>query len=118
MSNAKLARLAVIGVFVALIFLGICETAAHAATPAAVHAQLPPVGPYPDAPCEDPDTHGKNIYIGADGSFWECICEHNTFIAHSCAWYNQGPISGSLRRRLKARYHFRAIPRLRVLVLS
>lgn len=109
-------RLAIIGVLVAAIWLGILETAAHAATPVAVHSHLPPVGPYPDAECNYESS--GDVYIGADANFWECICEKRTFIPDDCAWYNQGPVSASLKRRLKARYHFRAIPRLRVLVLS
>lgn len=102
----------------AFLSLAVLFTAYTVASHAAVVSQLPPIGPYPDAPCEDPDAHGTNIYVGADGNFWECICEHRTFVKPDCAWYNQGPITRSQKLRIKAQYHVRVIPRLRVLVLS
>lgn len=79
-------------------------------SPAPVAAMLPPVGDYPDAPCEDPDVDGGNFYLSPTGDFWECICEHRTFIKDDCAWYNQGPINQPESRRLKAKLHRKKLP--------
>lgn len=71
---------------------------------------LPPVGDYPDAPCEDPDVDGGNFYLGPSGDFWECICEYRTFGPPDCAWYNQGPINQDETRRIKAKLHRKSLP--------
>lgn len=107
-------------ILVAVAALGGVAQAADAtkpATPRAHVAMLPPVGDYPDAPCEDPATDGGNFYLGDNGDFWECICEVRTFVSppHDCAWYNQGPITSEESRKLKSKLHRKTIPRGRAI---
>lgn len=82
-------------------------------SPTPVVAMLPPVGDFPDAECNY-DSSG-NIYIGATGHFWECICEKRTFIPDDCAWYDQGPITGAESRKLKSKLRRSTLPKGRVI---
>lgn len=78
-------------------------------------AQLPPAGPYPDAPCNLASR--MDIYIGPDGTLWECVCEALT-TGHVCDWYDQGPVNRArLLRRVKLRLHVRQLPRMVVIRL-
>lgn len=111
------ARIAIAFMVSAFVLAVVVDVKVFAATtkPRAVAAMLPPVGDYPDAPCEDADTDGTNIYIGPTGDFWECICEHRTFGPPDCSWYNQGPINSAEKRRIKLRLHVKKVPRMRVI---
>lgn len=59
-------------------------------------AELGPTGPFPDRPCNL--AARMNIYIGPDGTLWECVCEALTQ-GHVCDWYDQGKVSGEEMRR-------------------
>lgn len=72
-------RLAVIGVFVALIFLGICETAAHAG----VNARTPAAQAPPERPCTFQNRLDIEIL---NGVWFECSCEA-LIIGTVCDWY-------------------------------
>lgn len=73
-------RLAIIGVFVALIWLGICETAAHAAN----HVKAPVVkAGLPVGPCNE--FHVGDIEI-IEGVLYECGCNVRLFIPNDCGW--------------------------------
>lgn len=111
------ARCAIAFMISAFVLAVVVDVKVFAATtkPRAVAPMLPPVGDYPDAPCEDADTDGTNIYIGPTGDFWECICEHRTFGPPDCSWYNQGPITSSEKRKLKAKLRRATLPRGRVI---
>lgn len=80
--------------------------------------QLPPSGPFPDAPCNL--SSRMDIYIGPDGTLWECVCEALK-AGHVCDWYDQGPVAGARNSRLRKRalvsLHVRALPRLVVIPL-
>lgn len=110
-------RRLVLGAIVAVLLLPLYPAesawAGHAKpkNAAPVAKMLPPVGDYPDAPCEDPATDGGNFYLSPSGDFWECICEVRMFTPHDCAWYNQGPLTSAESRRLKAKLRRPSIPR-------
>lgn len=73
-------------------------------------AQLPPVGPFPDAPCNL--ANRMNVYIGPDGTLWECVCEALTS-GHVCDWYDQGSVRTKPRK--KVRMQLRVLPRVMVI---
>lgn len=101
------------GLLTAAILVGACLVPEHGDA-----AQLPPSGPFPDAPCTMASR--MDIYIGPDGTLWECVCEALK-AGHVCDWYDQGPATAArnARRRKRAlvRLHVRVLPRLVVIRL-
>jgi hypothetical protein len=69
---------------------------------AGTHASLPPVGPYPDAPCNL--SARMDIYVAPDGDLWECICEALK-TGHTCDWYNHGAGNSAAEQRRIKRLH-------------
>jgi hypothetical protein len=63
--------------------------------------QLPPSGPFPDRPCNL--AARMNIYVGPDGTLWECVCEALAS-GHACDWFDQGPVNARKLRRVKLRH--------------
>lgn len=99
----------------ALVFLVVCCALAVIVDAKTFAAQLPPAGPFPDAVCNW-DAR-MDIYIGPDGTLWECVCEQLQE-GHACDWFEQGNVRANrLRRAARSRYHLRAIPRLVVIRL-
>lgn len=80
--------------------------------------QLPPSGPFPDAPCNMASR--MDIYIGPDGTLWECVCEALK-AGHVCDWFDQGPATAARnqkrRKRALVRLRVRILPRLVVIRL-
>lgn len=113
------------GLMTTVLIMGACLVPehSHAATPAAkpagVVAMLPPVGPFPDAVCDEDNSPG--IYIGPDGILWDCVCEKiGDTIA--CDWYEQGMATrqrnAKLVRKAKLRLRITRLPRLVVIRLG
>lgn len=108
-------RVAVVAFAAGALVLG-QQTIAHAEPVQRPASQLPPSGPFPDAECNEDAAH--DIYIGPDKAFWECVCQTMIFGPPDCQWYEvPSEVEARLRRRVKARYHLRVIPRLKVIPL-
>lgn len=95
---------------------GIFVVVAHADAkrPAARSPELPPAGPFPDAVCNE--EAAMDIYVGPDGTLWECVCETMPSGVPACDWYDQGPVKARrIRRAAKLHLHVRVLPRLVVI---
>lgn len=73
-------------------------------------SMLPPIGPYPDAPCTLASR--MNIYIDDYGELWECMCEALTE-GHVCDWVNHGAEGVADFRRIARKLHLARLPRMR-----
>lgn len=101
------------GLITTLLIIGAClvpehaQAGTHAKAPKPViHRELPPVGPFPDAPCNEDSR--MDIYLAPDGTLWECVCEALA-TEHACDWYEQGSWKTSkMRRRFTIRTPLRA----------
>jgi hypothetical protein len=97
------------GLATAAILVAACLVPEHG--DAAVRPELPPAGPFPDAPCTLASR--MDIYVGPDGTFWECVCEALKS-GHVCDWYATSE-PNELRKRVKARLRVKKLPRMVVI---
>lgn len=95
MSTSKLARLAIIGVLVCLIFVGIAETAAKADAKAAT-----PDIEWPQSPCNL--ANRMNIAV-IDGLMFECVCSRLQ-VNYECSWWIVAGVTSAKSKRIKRRH--------------